>query len=109
MVNPGAFQKYHKEFLLMQKAVYAQAVAGGFMHDCVADIQCHYFKCYPIDYPHNQEPISKMTLGVNDDAPEPEHPMLDSTIMSEDEYKLVEEVFQKRCVVVRNQKEVCGL
>jgi len=95
MVNPGAFQKSHKDFLLTQKVAYVQGVAGGFMHNCVTDIQCHYFKCYPIDYPHEQELMPKMTLGVNDDIPDPEHPMPDSTIMAEDEYKLAEEAFQK--------------
>ena len=55
MVNPGAFQNSHKEFLVVQKPAYAQAGAGGFMHDCIADIQRCYFKCYPIDYPHEQE------------------------------------------------------
>jgi hypothetical protein len=95
MVNLGTFQKSRKDFLLEQKAAYAQVVAGGFMHNCVANIQRRYFKCYPIDYPHEQEPTSKMTLGVNDDAPEPEPSVSDPTILDEDEYKLVEEAFQK--------------
>lgn len=108
-MNPGAFQISCKDFLLAQKAAYAQAVAGRFMRDCIADIQCRYFKCYPIDYPHEQEPTSDMMLGVNDDAAEPEPPMPDPTIMTEDEYKLAEEAFEKRCLAVRYWKEVCGL
>jgi hypothetical protein len=47
-----------------------------------------YFKHYPIDYPHEQEPMPEMTLGVNDDAPDPEYPVPDPTIMAEDEYKV---------------------
>ena len=107
MVNPGAFQKSRKDFLLAQKVTYAQAVAGGFMRDCVADIQRRYFKRYPIDYPHEQEPTPEMILGVNDDAPDPEYPVPDSTIMAEDEYKLAEEAFQKRRKAVGYRKEVC--
>ncbi|KAF8239848.1 hypothetical protein L208DRAFT_1057872, partial [Tricholoma matsutake] len=72
MVNPGAFQKSCKVFLLTEKAAYAQAIAGGFMHDCIADIQCCYFKCFSIGYAHEQEPTPKMILGVNDNAPKPE-------------------------------------
>ena len=107
MVNPGAFQNSRKDFLVAQKPAYAQAVAGGFMRDCVADIQRRYFKRYPIDYPHEQEPTSEMTSGVNDDAPDPEPPMPDPTA---DEYELAEEAFQKRCTAVGYRKEVsCGL
>jgi hypothetical protein len=106
MVNPGAFQKSRKDFLLAQNAAYAQAVAGGFMRDCVADIQRRYFKRFPIDYPHEHEPTSEMTSGVNDDAPEPELPVLDPTLMAEDEFELAEEAFKKRRTAVAYRKEV---
>ena len=106
MVNPGAFQNSCKDFLVAQKPAYVQAVAGEFMRDCVTDIQRHYFKCYLIDYPHEQEPTSKMTSGVNDDAPDPEPPMPDPTA---DDYELAEEAFQKRHMADGYRKEVCGL
>jgi hypothetical protein len=95
MVNPGIFPKSCKDFLLAEKAAYMHAITGGFLCNCIVDIQCRYFKHYPIDYPHEQEPMPKMTLGVNDDTPDPEYPMPDPTIMAEDEYKVMEEAFQK--------------
>ncbi|KIJ89735.1 hypothetical protein K443DRAFT_15828 [Laccaria amethystina LaAM-08-1] len=46
-----------------------------------------------------------MTSGVNDDAPEPELPVLDPTLMAEDEFELAEEAFKKRRTAVAYRKE----
>ncbi|KAF9551577.1 hypothetical protein CPC08DRAFT_647562 [Agrocybe pediades] len=56
MVNPGTFKGSRKEFLLAQKQAYSDAVKQGTVADVVADIQRQYFKRYPIELPHEQEP-----------------------------------------------------
>lgn len=72
MVNPGVFVGSRKIFLESQKDIYAAAVAGNHVIDTVADIQRRYFKRYPIDLPHNEEPSDTWISQVDDDAPDPE-------------------------------------
>lgn len=72
MVNPGSFQGSRKEFLLSQKAAYSAGVAGGYATDALALIQHHYFKRYPIDLPHEQEPDAEALASIDYDAPDVE-------------------------------------
>ena len=72
MVNPGAFQGSQKEFLLSQKPAYKVGVLGGYAADALSQIQCKYFKRYPIDLPHQEEPSVEWLAAVDDDTPDVE-------------------------------------
>ena len=72
MVNPGAFQGSQKEFLLSQKPAYKVGVLGGYTADALSQIQCKYFKRYPIDLPHQEEPSVEWLAAVDDDTPDVE-------------------------------------
>ncbi|PPQ77572.1 hypothetical protein CVT26_006110 [Gymnopilus dilepis] len=104
MVNPGSFRGSRKEFLLSQKAVYAEAVAGGFAADALADIQRKYFKRYPIDLDHNEEPSEEHLASVNDDVADadPEEPNRES--LSEEEYERKVKELQQRAELIRYRK-----
>ena len=99
MVNPGAFRGSRKEFLLSQKAVYAEAVIGGYVADALADIQRKYFKRYPIDLPHGEEPSQEHLANVDDNAPDvdPEEP---------DREQLGEELFEKKVAELQQRTEL---
>jgi hypothetical protein len=107
MVNPGSFFGSHKDFLLTEKPTYAQAVTGGHTHDGITDIQWPYFKCFPVDYPHDQEPTPEMVAGVDNNTPESEYVVPDPEVMGEDEYETAQKTFQERCKAVAFWKEVC--
>ncbi|KAF9540849.1 hypothetical protein CPC08DRAFT_770728 [Agrocybe pediades] len=87
MVNPGVFRGLRKEFLLGEKDAYAKGVLGGYAADVLAAIQRRYFKRFPIDLPHDQEPTSEHLSAVDDDAPDIELPPLDETAMTPAEYQ----------------------
>ncbi|KAF9470378.1 hypothetical protein BDN70DRAFT_902157 [Pholiota conissans] len=72
MVNPGAFRGARKEFLMNEKANYSAAVAGGYAADALAQIQRRYFKRFPIDLPHDEEPSPETLNSIDDDAADPE-------------------------------------
>lgn len=76
MVNPGTFTGRRKAFLDSQAELYAAAVKDKHVADTVADIQHHYFKCFPITLSHTKEPTQEFLDAIDDDAPEPEllHP-----------------------------------
>jgi hypothetical protein len=76
-------------------ATMATAVAGGYLHDGIADIQRRYFKRFPIDYPHDQEPTPEMVASVDDDTPDSEYVMPDPEVMGEDEYETSQKTFLK--------------
>ncbi|PPQ80644.1 hypothetical protein CVT25_001652 [Psilocybe cyanescens] len=71
MVNPGAFQGSHKEFVGGKGGVY-QGVADGCTGEVLAEIQRRYFKSYPLDLPHDEEPtpehLGAKLPGYEDDA-----------------------------------------
>ncbi|KAF9471337.1 hypothetical protein BDN70DRAFT_939020 [Pholiota conissans] len=72
MVNPGAFRGMRKEFLMSEKAAYSAAVEGGYAADALAQIQRRYFKRFPIDLPHDEDPSPEALALVDDDAADPE-------------------------------------
>lgn len=98
MVHPGAFQGSRKAFLLSQKAAYSKGVLGGYAADALALIQHHYFKCYPIDLPHDQEPDEEALAAIDDDAPDIEQEEPDEEKLGPQEYAamiIALEVWQK--------------
>ena len=86
MVNPGAFVGSRFEFLKGEKQAYADAVAQGYVRDALATISRRYFKRYPIDLPHGEEPTEEYLVSVDDDAVCPEDLPLDQNDMAEDAY-----------------------
>lgn len=86
MVNPGAFQGSRKEFLLSQKAAYSAGVVGGYAADALAVIQHMYFKRYPIDLPHNQEPAPEELESIDYDTPDIEKPEPNEAELGPEEY-----------------------
>ncbi|PPQ84465.1 hypothetical protein CVT26_007395 [Gymnopilus dilepis] len=104
MVNPGAFSGSRKAFLMAQKPTYAEAVVGGYVPDALADIQRRYFKRYPVDFPHDQEPTAEQLAAVDDDGPEPEIKEPDREAMDEQEYQDALDALEKRSEQIRFRK-----
>ena len=86
MVNPGAFIGSRLEFLKGEKLAYADAVAQGYVRDALATISRRYFKRYPADLPHGEEPTGEHLASVDDNAVCPEDPPLDPNDMTVDDY-----------------------
>jgi hypothetical protein len=86
MVNPGAFQGSRKDFLTSKKQEYKTAVQTGVAADVLANIQRQYFKRYPVDFPHDEEPAAEVLAAVDDDFPEEETQSPDSSTMNGEEY-----------------------
>ena len=86
MVNPGAFVGSRVEFLKGEKRAYAEAVASGYARDTLSTISRRYFKRYPVDLPHNEEPTAEHLASVDDDAICPDEPPLDPNDMPVDDY-----------------------
>ena len=72
MVNPGAFRGSQKEFLMGERATYSAGMAGGYGVDALALIQRRYFKRYPVNLLHHEEPTAEHLAAVDDNSPEPE-------------------------------------
>lgn len=83
MVNPGTFRGSRCEFLNSEKPAYTAGVDGGYPADALALIQRRYFKRFPIDLPHEEEPTDEFIKAVDDDAADPEHEDLDDTLDGE--------------------------
>ena len=49
MVNPGAFQGLRKQFLMNERPAYKSGILGGYAANALANIQCQYFRQFPID------------------------------------------------------------
>ena len=105
MVNPGAFQGSRREFLLSQKPAYKAGVIGGYAADALAEIQRKYFKRYPIDLPHSEEPSAEWLAEVDDDAPEKDQEELDVSSDSE-EYAIVAKKMETRRSLLTFRKAV---
>lgn len=72
MVNPGAFSGSRKVFLTDEKGRYAEGMDGGFLQDALAVTYRRYFKRYPIDLLHEEEPTAEFLSAVDDQAADPE-------------------------------------
>jgi len=103
MVNPGAFQGSRREFLLSQKPAYKAGVIGGYAADALAEIQRKYFKRYPIDLPHSEEPSPEWLEEVDDDAPDIDQEELD---VSSEEYAIAAKKMETRRSLLTFRKAV---
>jgi hypothetical protein len=106
MVNPGAFQGSRREFLLSEKEAYSAGVDGGYAADALALIQRRYFKRYPIDLPHDQEPEPEALASVDYDAPEIEDNMPDETLLESEEYAAAMLALEERGQAIAFRKAV---
>lgn len=106
MVNPGAFRGSRLTFLTDQKPAYSAAISGGYVADCLADIQRRYFKRYPVTLEHNTEPSPEHLAAIDDNAADPEPEMPDRHAMSEEEYLKAKEAFKARSQLVDFRREV---
>ena len=109
MVNPGVFQGSQKNFLLGERPSYSIVVEGGYAADALALIQCHYFKRYPVELPHTEEPSPEFLVNVDDNAPEVEVPEPDPNV-GEEEYMVALDQLTERQKLVSYHKVVsCAL
>ena len=110
MVNPGAFQRSWREFLLGELPSYGVAVIEGYAADVVALIQRHYFKRYPVELPHMSEPSPEFLENMEDDSPDAEVPEPDQDKMSDKEYKAAMDRLAERQKLISYRKAVsCAL
>ena len=107
MVNPGAFRGSRKEFLMGEKAAYSAGMAGGYGADALALIQRRYFKCYPVNLPHHEEPTAEHLAAVNDEAPEPEPEEPNPEVMTIEECEAATKELEKRQTILQFRKAVC--
>ena len=106
MVNPGAFRGSRKDFLMTKKEEYKAAVQAGFAADALATIQRQYFKRYPVDFPHDQEPAPEVLAAVDDNLPEHEVEAPDPSTMDDQEYAAAMEILETRRKALMFQKAV---
>lgn len=106
MVNPGAFLGSRKVFLLSQKAYYKDGVVGGYAADVLAQIQRKYFKRYPLDLPHHEEPTAEWLAAVDDESPDVEQDEPDITTLDEEQYTVAVEQFRARKSLLKFRKAV---
>ena len=109
MVNPGAFQGSRKEFLLSQKAAYKAGVLGGYAADALSQIQRKYFKRYPIDLPHQEEPSAEWLAAVDDDAPDVEQVEPDASTNDDEELAATVERMAERKLLLSFRKAVSNM
>lgn len=101
-----SFQGSRKQFLLDCKQAYAAAVEGGFVKDELAKIWRAYFKRYPIELPHNEEPSAEHLASVNDDAPDVEVPPPNPEALDKEEYEEALSEYEERCRLIVYRKAV---
>jgi hypothetical protein len=106
MVNPGAFRGSRKDFLVSKKEEYRAAVQAGFAADALATIQRQYFKRYPVDFPHDQEPAPEALAAVNDDLADQEIEAPDPSTMDDQEYTAAMEILETRRKMLTFRKAV---
>jgi hypothetical protein len=109
MVNPGAFQGSRKEFLLSQKPAYKVGVLGGYAADALSQIQRKYFKRYPIDLPHQEEPSVEWLAAVDDDAPDVEQEEPDASTNDDEELAAAVERMAERKLLLTFRQAVSNM
>ncbi|KJA13205.1 hypothetical protein HYPSUDRAFT_151852, partial [Hypholoma sublateritium FD-334 SS-4] len=93
-------------FLDAQKEVYAAAVAENHVNDTVADIQCRYFKRFPLTLSHSEEPTEESLAAVDDDAPDPELSPPRDDGLNPDAYSRAKRVYEFQCRELKMRQAV---
>jgi len=109
MVNPGAFQGLRKQFLMNEKPTYKAGVLGGYAADALANIQRHYFRRFPVDLPHDQEPTVEFLANVNDNAPDKVEEVVDLDDLTPGEVEAAVAKMKERRKTVEFRKAVSCL
>ena len=81
---------------MSQKPAYSAGVVGGYAADALAVIQSKYFKQFPIDLPHNEEPTEEWLASVNDEDPDPDQVPPDIEKLNEEDYIAVCKALETR-------------
>ena len=76
-----------KEFPLEEKESYSTAIKEDYKKDALMNIQCRYFKQFPINLPHNVEPSNEYLASVNNDMADSEPAEPNKDKLSADEYE----------------------
>jgi len=90
-----------------EKAAYSAAMAGGYGADALALIQRRYFKHYPVDLPHFEEPTAEHLAAVDDNATEPEPEEPNPEVMTKEECEAATAELEKRQKILYFRKAVC--
>jgi len=106
MSSHAAFQGSQLKFLEEQLEGYAAALIKSRKNDYILDIQCRYFKCFPLSLSHKVEPSQESLDAVDDNAPDPELKAPNPKDISDEEYKTMQGTFEFQCKSLLFQKEV---
>ncbi|PPQ83739.1 hypothetical protein CVT26_005017 [Gymnopilus dilepis] len=102
-----AFSGLRLEFLLGEVDRYTTAIANGTKEDVGKDIIRRYFKRFPPELPHDQEPSADHLAAVDDSAPDPEVEGPNPMDYPEDQktYYALEVAWYKRLDDIENRKK----
>jgi len=92
--------------MLGEKAAYSEGIKDGFAADALAIIQRRYFKRFPVDLPHDDEPSAEFLEAVDDDEPDAERVEPDKDTLNDEEYAAALEEVEKRRIVFSYRKAV---
>jgi len=106
MPNPGSFHGARFDFLQDQRRAYAAAIIANSKAASIADIQCCYFKRFPIEHEHKIDPTPEFLASVDDDEADAEVEAPDPSSMLPEEFKIAEELFNERHKLVVFRKQV---
>lgn len=106
MPNPGAFQGSRKVFLDLQKEDYGTAVLNSCVNDALAVIYRKYFKRFPIELPHDQEPSAEHTEAVDDNQPDQDVETPDKESLTAEEYEKAVQGLKDRAELINKRKKV---
>lgn len=107
MVNPGAFLGMRKDFLTAQMDLYTAAVIENHVADTVADIQCQYFKRYPMSLAHSKEPTAEWLSQVDDNAADVDDLLPpDESLLDEEAFNIAKAAYNKQVKLLKFRKDV---
>lgn len=108
MVNPGCFKGVRHKFLENKKAGYIHADVGRVLLDQLTDIQCCFFKRFPIDHGDDFEPTADELAAVDDNTLDEEPVAPDKTKMLAEAFVKVKEEFEAQSVKIKFHHDVSG-
>jgi len=92
-----------------EKPAYKAGVLGGYAADALANIQHRYFRRFPIDLPHDQEPTVQFLAGVNDNAPDRVEEVVELDDLTPEEVEAAVSKMKARRKLVEYRKAVSAL
>ncbi|PPQ79593.1 hypothetical protein CVT24_010043 [Panaeolus cyanescens] len=108
MVNPGTFRGSRAKFLQDHKESYALAIKEGRAKNFLVTLCRKYFKRYPIELPHDEEPSEEHLQAVDDNSPDPEYPIPEEDALDPEKYsKAIAELEERRRLIVYRKSQIC--